>query len=91
MKKLKLTGQFKKDLKRYKHQKTKIDKLEVVLGYLVNGTEIPAVYNPHFLRGKYKGYLECHVESDLLLIWLDKETDVITLVRFGSHAELFGL
>ncbi len=31
MKTLKLTGQFKKDLKRYKHKPDNIDKLEVVL------------------------------------------------------------
>lgn len=33
--------------------------------------------------------MECHVESDTLLIWWDKDTGVIKLVRFGSHSELF--
>ena len=40
------------------------------------------------LSGDYKGCMECHVENDLLLIWIDG--DIINLVRIGSHSELFG-
>lgn len=89
MKTLKLTGQFKKDLKRYKHNKDKTTALETVLHYLANGEKLPATYKPHMLSGNYKGYMECHVENDLLLIWLDPDTETITLVRFGTHSELF--
>lgn len=48
--------------------------------------------NPHSLKGNYEGYLECHIEPDLLIIWLqyDKETKEILMVRLGSHSELFG-
>ena len=38
---LKLTSQFKKDLKRYKHKTEVIDKLEGILKLLVNGLPIP--------------------------------------------------
>ena len=41
------------------------------------------------LKGAYKGYMECHIESDLLLIWFDPNTDIIELVRIGSYSELF--
>ena len=41
------------------------------------------------LQGKYKGCLECHIEGDFLLIWIDEERDIIELVRLGSHSELF--
>lgn len=30
-----------------------------------------------FLTGNYKGYMEWHVESDILLIWWDKEEGII--------------
>ena len=30
------------------------------------------------------------MQDDYLLIWYDKEDDVIKLVRLGSHSELFG-
>ena len=89
MKTLKTTGQFKKDLKRYKNKPGKIKALEEILKKLRAGEEIPQENNPHPLLGNYKGHMECHVEGDLLLIWLDPNTDIIYLVRFGSHSELF--
>ncbi len=86
---IKLTSQFKKDLKRYKHKAEVIDKLETILNLLAEGLPVPEENRPHLLTGNYKGYMECHVESDTLLIWWDKETGIIKLVRFGTHSELF--
>ncbi|MDE6695807.1 MAG: type II toxin-antitoxin system YafQ family toxin [Muribaculaceae bacterium] len=86
---LKITSQFKKDLKRYKHKKSLIDKLDLILKKLVVGEEIPEENRPHPLTGNYRGHMECHIESDTLLIWWDKESGVIKLVRLGSHSELF--
>jgi len=42
------------------------------------------------LSGNYKGFMECHVEDNFLLIWIDETSDVIKLVRLGTHHELFG-
>lgn len=56
---------------------------------LENEIPIPAEYDPHMLTGEYKGYMECHIEGDFLLIWFDPDTDEIGLVRLGSHSELF--
>lgn len=89
MNEIKLTSQFKKDLKRYKHKAEVIDKLETILNLLAEGLPVPEENRPHLLTGNYKGYMECHVESDTLLIWWDKETGIIKLVRFGTHSELF--
>jgi len=86
---LKYTSQFKKDLKRYKHNYEALDQLEYILGLLVKGEVIPDEYHPHMLHGNYKNHMECHVENDTLLIWFDREAPVIKLVRFGSHSELF--
>ena len=44
----------------------------------------------HPLTGNYAGHMECHLEGDFLLIWFDPHSDVISLVRLGSHSELFG-
>ena len=41
MKELKLTTQFKKDLKKYKHHLAKLDALEEVLKKLRNGESLP--------------------------------------------------
>lgn len=40
------------------------------------------------LTGDYKGYMECHIKGDFLLIWFHTDTDEINLVRLGSHSEL---
>lgn len=90
MKVLKMTRQFKKDLKKYKYQQSKINSLEIILGHLSRGEKIPDIYKPHSLTGDFRGYMECHVENDLLLIWYDADKDEIVLVRFGSHSELLG-
>lgn len=89
MKVLKITPQFKKDLKRYKHKKNVILKLQFILQLLEADQPIPPENRPHQLTGDYKGCMECHIESDSLLIWWDKDTNVIKLLRFGSHSELF--
>ena len=89
MKILKITTQFKKDLKRYKNRPKVIEKLEFILGLLQNELPIPEENKPHPLTGNYRGHMECHVENDTLLIWWDKESDIIKLVRFGIHSELF--
>ncbi len=86
---LKITSQFKKDLKRYKHNTSLIDKLELILNKLENGEEIPKENRPHPLTGNYSGHMECHIGSYTLLIWWDKEKGIIKLVRLGSHSELF--
>ena len=89
MKTLKITTQFKKDLKRYKNRPKVIEKLEFILGLLQNELPIPEENKPHPLTGNYRGHRECHVKIDTLLIWWDKESDIIKLVRFGTHSELF--
>ncbi len=89
MKKLQPTTQYKKDLKRYRNNPQKLADLKEVLTMLHNDQPIPAEYLPHSLSGKYKGCLECHINGDFLLIWYDKNRDVIELVRLGSHSELF--
>lgn len=42
------------------------------------------------LINDYSGCMECHIQGDFLLIWIDHITDEIDLVRLGSHSELFG-
>lgn len=89
MKKLQPTTQFKKDYKRFKNNPNKIKDLQDILEMLKNEQPIPAEYKPHMLLGEYKGCMECHIQNDFLLIWIDDVNDIIELVRLGSHSELF--
>ena len=90
MKTLQPTTQYRKDLKRYKHQPKKLTELAVLLKLIQNEQPIPAEYLPHPLYGRYSGCTECHIQGDFLLIWNDPKSNVIELVRLGSHSELFG-
>ena len=90
MKKLKPTGQYKKDYKRFRNNPQKLKKLFKILGLLQNELPIPEGNRPHQLTGDNAVHMECHIEGDFLLRWFDPDSDEITLVRLGSHSELFG-
>lgn len=87
------TGQFKKDYKKYLKNSDKLEKIDHTIRLLRVGgvTNLPKEMKAHFLKGNYKGHLECHIEPDLLIIWLqyDEDEKEIVLVRLGSHSELF--
>ena len=51
-----------------------------VFRMLENEIELPPEYKAHKLIGNYKGCLECHVEGDFLLIWIDENTGIIEAV-----------
>ncbi|MBO4826653.1 MAG: type II toxin-antitoxin system YafQ family toxin [Prevotella sp.] len=87
---LKQSTQFKKDLKKYVHQPSKLLTLKAVTVALKETGHVPREYKPHMLTGNYKGFMECHIEDDFLLIWIDEAENTIKLVRIGSHHELFG-
>ncbi|MCF6241293.1 MAG: type II toxin-antitoxin system YafQ family toxin [Bacteroidales bacterium] len=85
------TGKFKKDIKRILKRKYEIQLLKEVIDTLETHGELPQEYKTHQLQGNYKGYFECHIKPDWLLIWKqDSEAFEISLIRTGSHADLFG-
>jgi mRNA interferase YafQ len=87
------TSQFKRDKKRLKHSgRHDWDKLRGVVAALMNDQPLPSARRDHELSGHYSGVRECHVEPDWLLIYDktgDTTTGELTLVRTGSHSELF--
>ena len=89
MKIIKFSGQFKKDFKRYQNDKRKVEKLLVVIRMLEQEQELPSKYKLHKLTGNYKGCWECHIDGDFLLVWIDEASNIIRVLRLGSHSELF--
>ncbi|MDO4561432.1 MAG: type II toxin-antitoxin system YafQ family toxin [bacterium] len=85
------TKQFKKDYKAAKRQRKDITPLLGVIEKLANDTPLPPRHKDHALSGDWKGYRECHISPDWLLIYiLEGDVLVLTLYRAGSHAEIFG-
>lgn len=66
---LDFTSKFKKDIKLLKKQGKNIEKLYEIINILAYGEELDAKYRDHNLIGNYKGYRECHIEPDWLLIY----------------------
>lgn len=87
-----LTSKFKKSLKLAKKRGLNINLLNEVVEKLQNGIPLEEKYRDHELKGKYKGFRECHIQPDWLLMYL-KEEDilVLTLVDTGTHADLFDM
>lgn len=89
MKTLRFSTQFKKDAKRFRNQPRKMEKVAEILQMLRDEIPIPQKFRPHLLTGEYKGCMECHIEGDFLLIWIDENEQQIGILRLGSHSELF--
>jgi mRNA interferase YafQ len=91
MRDIEFTSQFKKDYKRVKKDSNNKDLatiLDPVLDALINDEILASNYRVHKLVGKYKGFEECHLKPDLLMIYLRIENK-LKLTRLGSHSELF--
>jgi len=88
MKDLDHTGAFKRDLKRITRRGYDLTRLAAVLRMLQAETPLPASNRPHALKGRWKGFLECHVAPDWLLINRVEESRII-LTRTGTHSDLF--
>lgn len=85
------TQKFRKSFKKVsKYKDFKEEELEQVLLLLKSGKKLDTKYRDHNLFGDMKGLRECHVSSDILLIYkIEKEILTLVLMDIGSHSELF--
>ena len=87
-----LTGKFKKGLKLARKRGLNLKLLDGIVEKLLNGIPLEEKHRDHELKGKYRGFRECHIQPDWLLIYL-LENDVLTLtlVDTGTHSDLFDM
>lgn len=83
------SAQFKRDYKRISRQGADLDKLRQLILQLAATEPLEQRYRDYALLGNWRGYRECHIEPDWLLIY-KIEGDTLRLSRTGSHSELFG-
>ena len=88
MRSLRTTKQFERDLKLARRRRKKLDRLWAIVDLLVRVEPLPARCRRHRLSGEWNRLWECHIEPDWLLIW-DEAEQMLTLVRTGTHADLF--
>ncbi len=80
--------QFEKDIKKIQKRGKDIEKLKNIMSLLIEKKTLPIKNLNHKLKGNFKGYCECHIEPDWLLIYKKMATQII-FVRTGSHSDLF--
>ncbi len=66
-----------------------MDKLLNVIRRLADNEQLEQNLRDHALHSNWRGYRECHIEPDWLLIYKIEE-DILRLSRTGSHSTLFG-
>lgn len=87
---VKYTNKFSKDLKLMKKRGYNISLLKEIVEILADGKKLPEKNRDHNLVEEYKGYRECHITPDWLLIYKIVEDELILLLtNTGSHSDLF--
>lgn len=82
------TKAFRQDFKRLFKAGKDMEKLRIVMELLENETPLDSTYLEHPLKGIWKGYQECHITPNWLLVYKISD-NVITFARSGSHPEIF--
>ena len=82
--------QYDRDVKLAVRRGLDIEKLLEVVRLLRQGESLPVNLHNHLLTGDYKGYWECHINPDWLLLYeKDTEIRIISLYRTGTHVDIF--
>lgn len=94
MRKIDWTRQFRRDYKKMQSSPRYRNDLETVLPAVLDKLAIDQELDPklkdHALTGEMAGFRECHLRPDLLLVYTKAEAPPsLTLIRIGSHSELF--
>jgi mRNA interferase YafQ len=79
---------FERELDRDKKRGKDLKKMRKIMDALLEERPLPPKNRNHKLKGEFKGYWECHVEPDWLLVYKKTETHII-FVRTDTHSDLF--
>lgn len=89
MREIDISNKFKRDYKRVKKSLPSLDRdLNLVIQLLANDETLPERMADHALAGAWKGFRDCHIRPDLVLIYA-KSPGILSLTRLGSHSDLF--
>lgn len=87
--KLYLTNSFKRDYKKIVKRGYDIKLMETVVDILLMGEALPEKNKDHALSGNWKGYRECHILPDWLLVYeVIEDRLILSLTATGSHSDL---
>ena len=83
------TKQFTRDIRRIESRGKDLSKLKTVIDILCEGQPLPEQYRDHPLKGKWKGFRDCHIEDDWVLVYgIENDKLLLVLSRTGTHSDL---
>lgn len=89
---LKFTNAYKRGYKLMKKRGANMVLLDDVVEKLQAGEKLAENYRDHGLSGNYQGFRECHIKLDWLPVYLiEDDILTLTLVKTGSHADVFNM
>jgi len=91
MRTIERTSKFKKDYKRElkgRHKATLQSDLIKTIKILLTDEILAPKYFDHALSNNWKDHRDCHIKPDLVMIYRLVDSDILQLVRLGSHSEL---
>ena len=90
MLRLQPTTQFIKDRNKAEKRGLPMERLDAVLQLLLEERPLDIKHRDHELSGRYRGFRECHILPDWLLVYaVDNKNLVLVASRTGTHSDLF--
>lgn len=88
---IEISTSYKKSYKLAEKRGLNMDLLDEVVKKLAEGKKLEAKYKDHELQGNLKGFRECHIQTNWLLIYrIIGKICVLYLLDTGTHADLYG-
>lgn len=88
MREIHFQNTYIKDFKLVRKQGWDLEKIKEVVIQLQTHDVLDSKLRDHALIGEYKGFRECHIFADLVIVY-KRDTQILTLYRIGRHQELF--
>jgi mRNA interferase YafQ len=83
------TNRIKKQLKLLEKRGYDMSLFKEVVDMLLDGVPLPFKHNDHPLSGDRKGYRDCHIKGDWVLIYrLEKDVLTLLLSETGTHSDI---
>jgi mRNA interferase YafQ len=81
------TTKFKQDVERQKKRGKDTAKFRAIIESLCHHRPLDPKHREHALTGDWKGWRDCHVEPDWVLIY-KRDGGTLILGRTGTHSDL---
>ena len=89
MRELIYTARLRRELRRARRRGKDLSKVDAIVRKLLTGEPLDDRQRVHQLVGNWHPLWECHIEADWLPVW-DDDGDTVTLMRTGTHSDIFG-